>query len=445
MNKASENSDEIDLETVKYCETEEEVRECIKPSAECASAAQSDFDLFNYENKNVIIALSEDMEWRRPSEPPQVAERTFTDKIAQWGTNFLYNAKSGNSIWYALLGDKKPDATKPIRLLDREFNIDTKEGYVKFISAFKKLVWVTYRRDFFPLLKDGTCSSDNGWGCTVRVGQMALANALVRHFSNNSHQLLPRPLYERAITDFWDSGSGKDYPFSIQNFYKVGQKYGVKPGEWLGQTMVASILQDLEKLYSSYKMPILTFVDGAIYRSKFRSVDAAEVARDGFEVVEYGDCDEYVPGQLVFVSSSLGMKAPETSHLPALQRLFNFPELVGVMGGRTNEALFFVGYQDDDFLFLDPHFVQNTPGKKELKDYFATYHCNVPKVINYSKMDVSVCIVFYVPDDAKHCGDFLGRMKKYSETSEALVQCYDKPPVISEFDNCEDSLVLDND
>lgn len=358
MNKAPDNLDEIDLETVKYCETEEEVRNCIKPSTESSKLLQNDFDMFNYENKNVIIALSEDMEWDKPSEAPQINEKTLTDKIAEWGTNFLYNAKSGNSIWYALLGDKKPDVSKPIRLLNKEFKISSKEGYVYFISAFKKLIWITYRRNFFPLLKDGTCSSDNGWGCTVRVGQMALANALIRYFSNNKQQDIPRPLYERAITDFWDNGNGKDYPFSIQNFYAVGKKYGAKPGDWLGQTIVAVVLQELEAMYSPYKMPILTFVDGAIYRNKFCSVDPTEAAKDGFESMEHGEYDEYVPGHLVFVTSSLGMKAPELNHLQALQRLFDFPELVGIMAGRTNEALFFVGYQDDDFLFLDPHFVQ---------------------------------------------------------------------------------------
>jgi len=358
MNKAPENSDEIDLETIKYCETEEEVRACIKSTTELLKPLQNDFDLFNYENKNVIIALSEDMEWDKPNEIPQINERRFTDKIAEWGTNFLYNAKSGNSIWYALLGDKKPDISKPIRLLNKEYNISSKEEYVKLISAFKKLIWITYRRNFFPLLKDGTHSSDNGWGCTVRVGQMALANGLIRHFSNNGQQDIQRPLYEHIISGFWDNGSGKDHPFSIQNFYIVGKKYGVEPGEWLGHTMVASILQDLESKYPSYKMPIMTFVDGAIYRSKFRSVDLAEMAKEGFEVLEHEEYDEYTPGQLVFVTSSLGMKAPELTHLQPLQQLFDFPELVGVMGGRTSESLFFVGYQDDDFLFLDPHFVQ---------------------------------------------------------------------------------------
>jgi hypothetical protein len=52
--------------------------------------------------------------------------------------------------------------------------------------------------------------------------------------------------------------------------------------------------------------------------------------------------------------------------------------------------------------------------------------------------------VFYVPDDAKYCKDFLERVKSYSKTEEALIQYYDKPPTISEFDDCEDSLMASN-
>jgi len=59
-------------------------------------------------------------------------------------------------------------------------------------------------------------------------------------------------------------------------------------------------------------------------------------------------------------------------------------------------------------------------------------------------MDVSICVVFYVPDNAKGCNDFLERIKSYSNTKEALIQYYDKPPTLSEFDDCEDSIISSN-
>ena len=51
----------------------------------------------------------------------------------------------------------------------------------EFFEDFSALIWLTYRKEF-PQIENSTLTTDCGWGCMLRTGQMILANTILIHF-----------------------------------------------------------------------------------------------------------------------------------------------------------------------------------------------------------------------------------------------------------------------
>lgn len=101
---------------------------------------------------------------------------------------------------------------------------------------------------------------------------------------------------------------------------------------------------------------------------------------------------------LLIVPLRLGLTEVNPIYIESLKKSFEIPGSVGMIGGRPNQALYFIGYVGDEALYLDPHTTQkcgsigekSTQSEIELDE---TFHQKYAARINFKNMDPSLAIV----------------------------------------------------
>lgn len=101
---------------------------------------------------------------------------------------------------------------------------------------------------------------------------------------------------------------------------------------------------------------------------------------------------------LLIVPLRLGLSEVNPIYINGLKKSFEMPGSVGMVGGRPNQAHYFIGYVGDEALYLDPHTTQKcgpigdklTPSEIEMDE---TYHQRYASRINFKSMDPSLALV----------------------------------------------------
>jgi hypothetical protein len=125
----------------------------------------------------------------------------------------------------------------------------------RFRKDFESLFWFTYRRNF-PPFASSSLSTDMGWGCMIRSGQMLLCNALLTFLTTHcelSEDMKDQKSLGRCVLEWFLDYPGPSYPFSIHNIIAAGNYFQVKPGDWLGPSTICHILK-----YVPFALPFVT-------------------------------------------------------------------------------------------------------------------------------------------------------------------------------------------
>ncbi|KAI8099764.1 uncharacterized protein BX664DRAFT_273202 [Halteromyces radiatus] len=308
-----------------------------------------------------------------------------------------------------------------------------------FYSDFTSRFWMTYRHNY-PPIRPSHYKTDIGWGCMLRSGQSLLANALLIHFlSRDWRRTDPSDptwkTYTKIAHWFLDELSPRA-PFSIHRIALLGKQLGKNIGEWFGPSTISQVIQALVSDFPDANMAVYIATDGVIYRKDVHDVATGKKPRGDFgylntrtpmdvereeartiytlsnsvdqhnnDIFNTNTNQDPSPTQppfkstLILVAIRLGIDSLHPSYYPALKTCFRLPYFVGIAGGRPNSSLYFMGLQDDELIYIDPHFSRSALETKSLVDYtaedLATYHCTIPRKIHISQVDPSMMLGFY--------------------------------------------------
>lgn len=98
---------------------------------------------------------------------------------------------------------------------------------------------------------------------------------------------------------------------------------------------------------------------------------------------------------IILIPLRLGNEKLNINYADKLKNLLSYENCIGIIGGRPKHSLYFVGFQEDKLIHLDPHYCQDMVDVTKEDFPVNSFHCKSPRKLKSSKMDPSCCIGFY--------------------------------------------------
>eukprot|EP00286_Rhodomonas_abbreviata_P003612 CAMPEP_0181347866 /NCGR_PEP_ID=MMETSP1101-20121128/34102_1 /TAXON_ID=46948 /ORGANISM="Rhodomonas abbreviata, Strain Caron Lab Isolate" /LENGTH=611 /DNA_ID=CAMNT_0023460099 /DNA_START=338 /DNA_END=2174 /DNA_ORIENTATION=+ len=307
----------------------------------------------------------------------------------------------------------------------------------KFRLDMRSRLWFTYRTGFKPI-PTSNLTSDTGWGCMLRSGQMMLAQALLHHYLRRDWRLVrdkpPPRRYVEVLRWFEDDPQAM---FSLHKIALAGIQYGRRVGQWFGPDTVCKALRFLwHTAYTSegtgpcQTAGLVVVEDRCIYKDV-----AEDAASSALHTQEEGS--GWGGGG---VSSRIN-----ADYIPKLAEYLRFPQSIGFIGGRPRHSYYFVGVKGYNTYYLDPHLTQqhqpmHRPGN------CSSFHCPSPEKMSLAHIDPSLALGFYC-DDKSDFDDLCKRISALAKKDSCpILTVADRAPdylTMEEVDDLDDDLLMD--
>ncbi|CAL8332851.1 unnamed protein product [Merluccius merluccius] len=423
---------------------------------------------------------------REAATEPDEVDKLKAKLMSAWN-----NVKYGWSVKSKTFFNK----TSPITVLGQSYLLNSEDEVERFHRAFVSRLWLTYRREF-PQLEGSSLTTDCGWGCMLRSGQMLLAQGLLVHLMPrdwawpDAQQLedvdfevfrprspsravgVPIPsfgsprgsstpqrsvagpqaprgvqrkrpesardrqaelLHHRLVSWFGDHPPA---PFGVHQLVELGKSSGKRAGDWYGPSVVAHILRKAVcKTTEVSNLAVYVAQDCTVYKEDVLQLCEPLSSRVNGPLTTKGPQISNGPqttkgpdtswkSVIILVPVRLGGEALNPAYIECVKHILKLECCIGIIGGKPKHSLYFVGFQDEQLLYLDPHYCQSVVDVTQADFSLESFHCCSPRKMPFSRMDPSCTIGFY----AKNQKDFESLC---SAVTEALFSSKEKYPIFT--------------
>ena len=298
-----------------------------------------------------------------------------------------------------------------------------------------KVLVYTYRKNF-PKIKSyktkKNYTTDAWWGCMVRCGQMILSRGIYRILKSKKldtktslYYTVPlfgnypikkeqlHPFFQGMITKYKEmnninENSDKQIvefypPFSIKNLCDVGEIFERTAGEWFSDVIITGVFKKISEYFQLFTSPnfnlkILTY-QSCIEIQDILDNCFIQKKRDpkNKEFIHFKEKYYYFEKMgIIFVNVRVGLDKIPKEYFPGIRQLLNLKECIGIIGGKTRLAYYFIGYdsESDALLYLDPHVTKEADKIINMENILQKHVNKEIHLLKMSKMSTAFTIGF---------------------------------------------------
>ena len=346
----------------------------------------------------------------------------------------ILNAK--NTLAYNIINRGKIfdyNSYNYVHLFHSSYYLKKEEDQIKFEKKFQKIIYFSYRKNYpiqINYKNNSVFTSDCGWGCMIRSSQMILGRAIYKILRKNNE--IDRALkltinlfldypddvrtignifsnYYKTITNQLNinhSLNKKIYmPFSIRNICNMGEIVDKTCGEWFSDAnlpLIYNIINTNMNVIPNLK--IINFTSHIILKNIiekcFKKIDSIINTEDKkIDYIVFNN-EQYTFENmgLLFISVRLGINNISENYIDSIKQLFSCKQFLGFIGGKNNEANYFIGYNEKNMLSLDPHFSQESIIPPINEDNINSYIQKTLFQIPFTKLKPAFTMAFLFTD-----------------------------------------------